>query len=126
MKSAKIVVIDDDIAYLGLLRDALSEEGFAVVASADSRTAFELVDREQPQAVILDVRMEQPDSGLIILDLLRLHRRTAHIPVLVCSADATFLCEHADAFADHECSVLTKPVALDLLFRRLREAIRRG
>ncbi|HEY1015085.1 MAG TPA: response regulator [Herpetosiphonaceae bacterium] len=126
MKSAKIVVIDDDMAYLDLLRDALSEEGFAVVASADSRTAFELVDREQPQAVILDVRMEHPDSGLIILDMLRLHRRTAHIPVVMCSADANLLCEHADAFADHECSVLAKPFALDQLFRRLRETIGRS
>src|SRR4051812_37712197 len=65
--------------------------------------------------VILDMQMEQPDSGLVVLELIRLDPTTEHIPVIKCSADQQFLRAKEDQLRAHRCDVLEKPYSLSEL-----------
>jgi DNA-binding response OmpR family regulator len=77
----KILIIDDDQAIRMLYGDGLDEEGFAG-ASADGSRAMKLIEKENPDVVVMDVHSAKYDG----LDLLRDIRRTYHnLPVILCS-----------------------------------------
>ncbi len=96
-------VVNDDSALIDLLSDLLAEEGYQTIPHTVSATAYALVRDRQPNRVVLDLRMEQMDSGWVTLDLLRLDPRTACIPVIVCSADGPFLEAKADVLRAKGC-----------------------
>ena len=57
-KENKVVLVaDDEINLLLLLRDNLEEYGFKVVTAADGQDALEKFNAEKPDVVILDVEM---------------------------------------------------------------------
>ncbi|HVA88538.1 MAG TPA: response regulator, partial [Chloroflexota bacterium] len=77
----------------------------------------------KPDAIVLDLRMEKPDTGWQLLELLRLDPDLATVPVILCSADVTRLHERQQALAAHNCRVLDKPFHLDELLGVLREIL---
>jgi DNA-binding response OmpR family regulator len=108
-----IAVINDDKPYIDMMAEVLSDEGYSSVACLASAGAFALIQREQPDLVILDLKLEQPDSGLNVLQMLRLNRDTLHLPVIVCSADTPFLIVKAQELRAHRCDILHKPFSID-------------
>src|SRR3712207_2060392 len=82
-----IAVVDDDQAYIDLLVDLLQSQGYRCVWALTEGDAFPLILQELPDLIILDLRMNRPDSGLHILSQIRATPQTSHLPVLVCSAD---------------------------------------
>jgi CheY-like chemotaxis protein len=107
--------VNDDLIFMGLLRDFLEGEGYAVATWGEAEGALDLIRNETPDLVILDIRMEQPQAGRRILELLKLDYDTASIPVIVCSADSRFLIANQAFLATHASAVLEKPVDLDEL-----------
>ena len=81
--------------FLELMQDLLSVEGYKTVICKEGDKAYALVKELQPSLVVLDIRMDQPETGWVVLELLRLDPETTQIPVIVCSADAPFLREKA-------------------------------
>jgi two-component system sensor histidine kinase ChiS len=110
-----IVVVDDDPIYIDLLRDILQDEGFYVVGCQQSADAMKTIYLTLPQLVILDLRMEAPDAGLLLLRQIREEQTTASIPVIVCSADMHVLRTTADELARLHCVVVEKPFDIDTL-----------
>ena len=108
-----IAVINDDKPYIDMMADVLGDEGYSAISCLASAGAFALIQREQPDLVILDLKLEQPDSGLNVLQMLRLNRETLHLPVIVCSADTPFLMVKAHELRAHRCDILHKPFSLD-------------
>ena len=108
-----IAVINDDKPYIDMMAEVLGDEGYSAVSCLASAGAFALIQREQPDLVILDLKLEQPDSGLNVLQMLRLNRDTLHLPVIVCSADTPFLMVKAHELRAHRCDILHKPFSLD-------------
>ena len=58
----RILVIDDDDAVCEVLREALSDEGYAVATVPHGAAALELVKHHQPAVIILDLRMPIMDG----------------------------------------------------------------
>lgn len=110
-----IAVVDDDDAFVGLMREVLTDEGYRVVAGTVAGDAPALIAREQPALAILDLRMDDAASGLTILRALRDEPATAALPVLICSADLTFLRDHDSDLRALQCEVLPKPFDLQTL-----------
>ena len=54
---AKVIVVDDDVKSQKLLSAFLRKDGFEVHASGDGLSALELIEKEQPDAVLLDILM---------------------------------------------------------------------
>ena len=74
MAAPLIAVVNDDTAFLDLMTELLGEEGYETVICKESRDVHKLVRTKQPALVILDVRMEHPETGWSILEMLQLDR----------------------------------------------------
>ncbi len=122
-KRARIAVIDDDTTFLQLMEDLLSGEGYEVLVWKVANTAYDMVKRERPDLVVLDMRMERAENGWTILNLIKLDPETANTPVLVCSADAQALQAQAENFSRQDIRSLEKPFNLDDLLDEVAAAL---
>ncbi|HLJ69414.1 MAG TPA: response regulator [Chloroflexota bacterium] len=123
---ARIAIIDDDLDFLRYVCQALGDEGWEPLPCSDSLSAFDTVRREQPDAVLLDVRMETGQSGLDICRFLRLHPATATIPIILCSADSITVRNNAAWLSEHDVDILNKPFDLDDLYAAVAAAAARA
>ncbi|HBY95390.1 MAG TPA: hypothetical protein DEP84_15800 [Chloroflexi bacterium] len=82
MATPRIAVVNDDTAFLNLMHELLTDEGYETIIWAESERAYDMIRRVKPDLVILDIRMGHPEAGWTILDLVRLDPTTAHIPVV--------------------------------------------
>lgn len=80
-----LLVVEDDNAFAGIVRDLSHEMGFQCLVAATAAEALELARKHNPSAVVLDVGLPD-ESGLTVLDRLKGDIRTRHIPVHVVSA----------------------------------------
>lgn len=76
-----ILVIDDDVDILELLKMSLISDGFHVVTASDGASGLELAKTDQPDLILLDVMMPQMD-GLEVIKQLKADTETNAIPVL--------------------------------------------
>jgi len=83
---SRVVVVDDSPEARRLIRRILQSQGdFEIFEAVDGREAIELVTKEHPDLVILDLMMPEVD-GFAVLDSLRSKPETANIPVIVATA----------------------------------------
>lgn len=82
----RVVVVDDTSEARRLIRRILQSQGdFEIFEATNGREALELIARERPDLVILDLMMPEVD-GFAVLDSLRGKPETANIPVIVATA----------------------------------------
>lgn len=69
----KILIIEDELAYVQLLRDKL-ESRYKVMDAADGQQGLRMAKKEKPDLILLDIRMPVMD-GLVLLRELRKDKR---------------------------------------------------
>ena len=79
------LVVEDDPWIRLLLRDLLTDEGYAVLKASNASAALRLAQRQPPALVLLDLVLPE-QSGLELLSELKSPRATAHVPVIAVSA----------------------------------------
>ncbi|KQV42910.1 response regulator [Duganella sp. Root336D2] len=80
----KVLIIEDDPAFARILYDLAHEASYRALAAFTAEEGLQLAQEQQPQAVMLDIRL--PDrSGLSVLQMLKDNPQTRHIPVHVIS-----------------------------------------
>ncbi len=129
-KLGRVLVIDDEVDMLENCARLLSRLGYEVVTEADSAKSSMVYERERPDLVLTDLRMQAPD-GLGVLRALRAIDPEA--TVILVTAFATI--ETAvEAIREGAFDYLPKPFSADQLTvcieraleqRRLREENRR-
>ena len=77
-----ILVVDDDVKIVRLVRMYLERAGYRVVEAMDGRGALSAIAHEAPALVVLDVMLPEVDG----LAVLRAVRRTDQTPVIILSA----------------------------------------
>lgn len=117
----RVLVVDDEPAQRELLAGFLAKHGYEVVTAADGRSAVARFEQEPFDVVLLDQKM--PDlSGLEVLAQVR--RRSPETGVLMMTAYGTI--ETAvQAIKAGAADYLQKPLQLDELLHRLRQACER-
>jgi CheY-like chemotaxis protein len=118
-----IAVVNDDTVFLELMRELLDEEGYDAHCFNEGAHAYEKVRDLNPDAIVLDIRMEQPASGWQVLELLKLDPALTKKPIIVCSAAMNELQERATFLSSKGCMVLPKPFDLDDLLGLLQRSI---
>ena len=82
----RVAVVDDSGEARRLIRRILQSQGdFEIFEAVDGRDAINLINKEHPDIVILDLMMPEMD-GFAVLDVLRGNPKTANIPVIVATA----------------------------------------
>ena len=82
----RVAIVDDTEDARRLIRRILQAQGsYTIFEAADGASAIELIKRELPDVVILDLMMPEVD-GFCVLDALRENPQTANIPVIVVTA----------------------------------------
>jgi len=77
-------VIENDAAFAKILLDMAREKGFKGLAALDGRSGIDLAHEFHPDAITLDIDMPVTD-GWAVLDRLKHHPDTRHIPVHIIS-----------------------------------------
>jgi DNA-binding response OmpR family regulator len=77
-----ILVVDDDVKIVRLVRMYLERAGYRVIEATDGRSALSAIALEAPALVILDIMLPEVDG----LAVLRAVRRTDRTPVIILSA----------------------------------------
>jgi CheY-like chemotaxis protein len=113
----KVLVVDDEPVVRAVVRDVLHEEGYAVVEAPDGRTVLEILDRERPDLVLMDVMMPGID-GREVYRVLRSREDLPDVPVVMMSAAA-----RADRLDPSIAGFLPKPFDLDRLMETVVQLI---
>jgi two-component system, cell cycle response regulator DivK len=117
--SPRILIIEDDYANRLLFFDYLTFAGFSVLALSDGLNLRQALDDFQPDALVLDLGLPEPD-GYHILESLQTPWGALLLPVVVVSGYAFFENQER-ALALGARRYLVKPVRLKELARTLRE-----
>ena len=81
----KILIVDDVMANVLLLKVLLTNEKFQIVTASNGRQAIEQVEKEKPDLILLDVMM--PDmSGFEVSQQLKTNPKTSEIPIIFLTA----------------------------------------
>jgi signal transduction histidine kinase len=121
-QAGRVLVVDDDANNRSLLAEWLGAYGHEVQMAADGPEALLMVERELPDAIILDVMMPGMD-GFVVCERLKANPRTAVVPVLLLTA----LHEREDRMRGMRAGAndfLLKPADLPYVLLRVRNAIR--
>lgn len=106
-----LLVVDDEPDLLDLMSEALSSQGYRVATAKHGQEALQRIRDEEPQLILLDMRMPVMD-GWTFARILR-ERYGRRIPVVVVTAAEDSKLRAAEVGA--ECH-LGKPFALQQLY----------
>jgi signal transduction histidine kinase/CheY-like chemotaxis protein len=105
-KPKKLLLVDDNDLALYILRELLNRPWLNLVEASNGREALEMIEREQPDAVILDLVMPEM-GGFEVLKHLRANEQTRRLPVIVYTSK-TLSVEEQGLLKDLEASVIAK------------------
>jgi DNA-binding response OmpR family regulator len=113
----KILIVDDEEVIRMLYGEELEEEGYEVVTAGSGHGLMEMIEREKPDLVILDIKMAEHDG----LDLLQEIRKSFYnIPVILCSAYSSFKGDLKSIAADY---YVVKSADLSELKQKIKMAL---
>jgi DNA-binding response OmpR family regulator len=119
---SKILILDDDLDLLTVVKSLLSKKGFEVTAFIDWKKAWDSLKTFKPHLILLDVFLKGVD-GLDICRKLKTFYSTHDIPVIVFSSysnvgEAAIYEYGADDF-------IPKPFEVNFLIRKMNDIISR-
>lgn len=121
--STRIAVVDDNEDTLALMGQVLMEHDWEMIPCPDGETAFQRLKEERPDAIVLDLWLDRPDSGWSILRQLKDDPATQHIPVVMCSGNRDSLEDNTALIDQYAAAVLVKPFDIEDAYRSLEHAL---
>jgi DNA-binding response OmpR family regulator len=116
-----VLVVDDEPTIREIVARYLEREGYRTLEAADGNRARELLERDPPDLVVLDVMLPGPDG----LELCRWIRSRSRLPVIMLTARG----EESDRIVGLELGAddyVTKPFSPRELAARVRTVLRRA
>jgi len=117
----RILVVDDEVQIVRVLRGYLEKAGFAVLTANDGREGLRLARQERPDLVILDLMLPGMDG----LDVCRALRKDSELPIIMLTARV----EETDRLIGLELGAddyVTKPFSPREVVARVRAVLRRA
>ena len=90
LKKARILIIDDELAIVGLLENILKEEGYKNLSETnDPQVGVAMFTDYRPDLILLDLHMPHQDGYQILRMLRKLVPANAFLPVIIITSDRT-------------------------------------
>ena len=99
MSAKKILVVDDEKHIRMLYQEELESEGYTVAVSDGREPILEVVAREKPLVVVLDIKLGPDLSGLDLLQ--EICRGEPALPVILSTAYDSFQHDLKSVVADY-------------------------
>jgi DNA-binding response OmpR family regulator len=120
-RKALVLVVDDDVRMLRMMKRMLELEGFQVLIASGGEAALKTFEKESPELVLLDIMMPDMDGYTVCQRI----REFSQVPIIIVSArgDDQEKVEGLDIGAD---DYVTKPFSASELAARVRALLRRS
>jgi two-component system KDP operon response regulator KdpE len=120
MNKTRILVVDDELSIIKLLRANLETKGYEVLAAMDGAEALQVIEKELPDLIILDIMMPKIDG----FEVCRRIREWSQIPIIMLSARHNVE-EKAKCLNSGADDYITKPFGVNELIARVKAILRR-
>jgi len=121
---ARVLIADDDAAIRHLLEDLLQEDGYRVISTTNGHELVQMAQQQIPDLIMVDLMMPQMD-GYEAIRQLRNDTRTAHIPMLILTAQLHTR-DVVVGFESGADDYITKPFDTAILLARIQSQLRRA
>ena len=118
--SQKILVVDDELDIVKVVRAYLEQASFRVITASDGQQALAVFSHEQPYLIVLDLNLPKMDG----LDVCRAIRRESSVPIIMLTARV----EETDRLIGLEIGAddyIVKPFSPREVVARVRTVLRR-
>jgi two-component system alkaline phosphatase synthesis response regulator PhoP len=119
--SQKILVVDDELDIVKVVRAYLEQSGFRVITASEGQQALAVFRHEQPDLIVLDLNLPKMDG----LDVCRTIRRESNVPIIMLTARV----EETDRLIGLEIGAddyIVKPFSPREVVARVRTVLRRS
>lgn len=117
MQDRKILIVDDQMGIRMLLSEVLKSEGYTVVEASNGVAALEVANQEQPDLILLDMKLPGMD-GIQILKSLQSNGILASVIMMTAYGELELINEAKKLGAK---SHFTKPFDIDDLISLVNE-----
>ena len=120
-----VIVVDDDVSILDVLRQSLSMEGYTCEAFTRGEDALEALERMSAEVMLTDIVMPDLVNGLELAEQLRAEQPRLKVIVMSgYSAEATCNAKNGNQWGKNR--FLEKPFPPAVLLRTLRSCLDEG
>ncbi|ADH60758.1 two component transcriptional regulator, winged helix family [Thermoanaerobacter mathranii subsp. mathranii str. A3] len=116
----KILVVDDEIKILEVVKSYLEREGFSVITETNGNNVLDTFKKEKPNLVILDLML----PGISGEELCKRIRQFSNVPILMLTAKVQES-DKINGFSIGADDYLTKPFSPRELVMRVKAILRR-
>ena len=121
--TARILVVNDTQEILELFRMLLEEEGYDVILAGFPIQVIDEIEQIKPDLIILDLVFGEEKTGMQMLQMLKMKRATAVIPVIVCTAALHLVREQEGYLVSQGVHLVYKPFDIDLLLDNIKQLL---
>lgn len=119
-----ILYVDDDQDFLDSVTVILESNNYVVEPASSAEEGLRKYKKERPDLIIVDLMMEEVDSGTNLVKELRLLKNTAPVYLLSSAGDQlNMVTSYSDLGLD---GVFQKPLHPDKLLSTLKEKLKKG
>lgn len=122
-KKRRILIVDDDRKIGDMLTIALTKEKYDVHVLYDGSNIFDVIRKENPDLIFLDISLQIPPTGLEISRQIKSNALTKHVPLLMFtgSKDAEMIDKCFEHGAD---DYLFKPFTIPELLEKIKKYLK--
>ncbi len=127
-KQKTILIVDDDTDYLFQMKMALKEMGFEVITADTQKEAETIIEKTRPDLAVLDLMMENQDTGFILCH--KLKNRYPDLPIIIVSAVTAETGMLFDVTTEEERDwikadlFLDKGIRMDQLYKEIKKLLK--
>ncbi len=119
MAAIKILMADDEFAVLEIMAKRIANSGYDVIKASNGKEAWEKIQQENPDIILLDLVMPEMDGYSVLSKLRSSPPSKKWIPVIIISAlgEMQSVQKTLDLQADH---YLIKPCKLEDIIKAIK------
>jgi two-component system response regulator VicR len=118
-----ILVVNDTQDVLDAIQMVLEDAGYRVTARTEPTTSAADIEAINPDLLMIDMLFAGKNIGWELIQAIRLHEATAHLPVIVCTAARHEVTESESVLLGKGITVVYKPFDIDDLVAAVEQAL---